>query len=95
MAKTEKSVLKIIIKGEWFDEIASKKKIIEYREYTSFWISRLYDKDGKKRQYDQIEFINGYNADSRRMITEYNGFNKKGNELQIHIGKIIKKEFRL
>jgi len=91
MGKTEKSILKIVIKGEWFDEIASKKKKIEYREYTPFWISRLYDKDGKKRDYDLIEFINGYNTDARRMITKYEGFNKKGDLLHIHIGKIIKK----
>jgi hypothetical protein len=91
MGKTKKSILKIVIKGEWFDEIASKKKKIEYREYTPFWISRLYDKDGKKRDYDLIEFINGYNTDARRMITQYEGFNKKGNLLHIHIGKIIKK----
>ena len=91
MGKTEKSILKIVIKGEWFDEIASKKKKIEYREYTPFWISRLYDKDGRKRYYDLIEFINGYNTDARRMITKYEGFNKKGNLLHIHIGKIIKK----
>lgn len=91
MGKTEKLILKIIIKGEWFDEIASKKKKIEYREYTPFWISRLYDKNGKKRNYDLIEFINGYNTDARRMITEFKGFDKKGAKLHIHIGKIIKK----
>lgn len=89
MGKTEKSILKIVIKGEWFDEIASRKKKIEYREYTPFWISRLYDKDGKKRDYELIEFINGYNTDARRMITKYEGFNKKGNLLHIKIGKII------
>lgn len=91
MPKTEKQILKIVIKGEWFDEIAAKRKKIEYREYTPFWISRLYDKNGKKRPYDLIEFINGYNTDARRMITEYKGFNKKGNLLHIHIGRILKK----
>ncbi len=90
MKKTEKAILKIVIKGQWFDEIASKKKKIEYREYTPFWISRLYDKNGKKRNYDLIEFINGYNTDARRMITKYEGFDKKGELLHIHIGKIIK-----
>ena len=92
MKKTGSATLKIIIKGVYFDEIASKKKRIEYREYTPFWISRLYDKEGKKRQYDLIEFINGYNTDARRMITKYEGFNKKGDQLLIHIGKIIKKQ---
>lgn len=89
--KVEKPTLKIVIKGEWFDMILAKTKIIEYREVTPFWTSRLYDKAGKKREYELIEFINGYNADARRMITKYEGFTKKGGLFLIQIGKIIKK----
>lgn len=89
--KAEKPTLKIVIKGEWFDMIMAKTKKIEYREVTPFWTSRLYDKAGKKREYELIEFINGYNTDSRRMITKYEGFNKKGGLFLIQIGKIIKK----
>ena len=84
------ATLKIVIKGEWFDQIAAKKKTIEYRDVTPFWISRLYDANGKKRQYDRIEFINGYNKDARRMMTEYKGFDKKGKVFNIYIGKIVK-----
>jgi hypothetical protein len=51
-------ILKIVIKKEWFDEIASGKKKIEYREVKPFWESRLYDASGKKRKYEKIEFIN-------------------------------------
>jgi hypothetical protein len=94
MNKPTKAILKIVIKGEWFDQIAAKKKKIDYREYTPFWISRLYDKDGKKRNYDLIEFINGYNKDARRMIVKYEGFNKKGDVLLIKIGKIISKKLK-
>lgn len=87
----EYKILKIVIKGEWFDAIASKKKTIEYREVRPFWISRLYEENGRKRHYDRIEFINGYNKDARRMITEYGGFHKKGDLFHIHVGKILKK----
>ena len=83
--------LKIVIKSEWFDEIASGKKKIEYRDISPFWTSRLFDKNGKKRTYDQIEFINGYNADAKRMITKYEGFEKKGKIYHIKVGKILKK----
>ena len=48
--KTVKPTLKIVIKGEPFDMIKAKTKIIEYREVTQFWISRLYDKNGKKKR---------------------------------------------
>ena len=91
MVKSNKLILKVVIKGEPFDLIASKKKKIEYRAFTPFWISRLYDKNGKKRTYELIEFINGYNTDARRMLTKFKGFSKRGNMLHIHIGKIIKK----
>jgi hypothetical protein len=90
MKNAEKSILKIVIKGVWFDQIVAKEKDIEYRTISPFWTSRLYDKAGKKRTYDLIEFINGYNTDARRMITEFKGFEKKRGEYHIHIGKIKK-----
>lgn len=90
MKKSELATLKIVIKGEPFDMIKSKAKKIEYREVTPFWISRLYDKNGKKRVYELIEFINGYNTDARRMVTKYEGFSKKGGIFHIYVGKILK-----
>lgn len=86
--------LKIFIKGKWFDMIASNEKKIEYRAVSPFWDSRLYDKEGKRRQYERIEFINGMKPDSRRLITEYLGFSKRGDEYQIKIGRILKKNFK-
>ena len=83
--------LKIVIKKIYFDQIASGEKKIEYRVVKPFWQSRLYDANGKKRNYDNIEFINGYNADAKRMITKYEGFEKKGMKYNIKIGKILKK----
>jgi hypothetical protein len=90
MKNVDSTILKIVIKGEWFDQIASKKKKIEYRDVSPFWSSRLYDKNGKKRVYERIEFINGYNSDARRMLTKFEGFQKKGELYHIHIGKILK-----
>ena len=87
------NILKIVIKKQWFDEIASGKKKTEYREVKPFWQSRLYDKDGKKKQYDRIEFINGYNANARRMITKYEGFSVRDGRYHIKIGKILRKPF--
>jgi hypothetical protein len=89
-----KATLKIVIKSEWFDEIASGKKKIEYREIKPFWESRLYDAAGKKRLYGKIEFINGYNVDAKRMITKYEGFERKGKYFNIKVGKILKKPHR-
>lgn len=82
--------LKIIIKKEWFNQIVAGTKPIEYRAVVPFWTSRLFDAEGKRRKYDQIEFINGYNKDARRLITTFEGFTKRNNTYCIKIGKIIK-----
>lgn len=82
--------LKIVIKAEWFDKIKDGSKTIEYREMTPFWTSRLFDKEGKRRNYDLIEFINGYNSNARRMVTEFKGFSIRNNLYNIRIGKIYK-----
>lgn len=82
--------LKIVIKGEWFDEIQSGKKRTEYRQVKPFWTSRLYNKEGKKIKYDKIEFINGYNKDARRMVTEFAGLIKSDGYYHIKIGKRMK-----
>ena len=92
MRKEEKPTLIIVIKGEWFDEIMAKRKTIEYRDVSPFWMSRLYEKDGKKRAYEFIEFINGYNKDARRLITKFEGFSKRGDTFHIRVGKIVAKK---
>jgi len=84
--------LKIIIKKEWFDQIARKEKVVEYRDETKFWTSRLYDKNGKKREYDRIEFINGYNKNARRLITRYEGLTVRKGQYLIKIGDILRRE---
>jgi hypothetical protein len=61
--------LKIIIKRKWFCDILSGVKTEEYREVKPFWVDRLIDKE-----YDFIEFINGYSADAPRAVYKYGGY---------------------
>ncbi len=75
---------------EWFDQIAAGTKKTEYRDIVPFWTSRLFDTEGKRRKYDRIEFINGYNKDARRLITAFEGFTTRNNTYCIKIGKILK-----
>jgi hypothetical protein len=89
------SILKIVIKSEPFENIASGIKKIEYREVKPFWESRLYEANKSKKEYKYIEFINGYNPDARRMLVVYEGFQKKGKYFNILLGKIVKKPYRL
>ncbi|MEO7487073.1 MAG: hypothetical protein ABIU77_08215 [Ferruginibacter sp.] len=82
-------ILKIVIKGQYFDEIAARTKKIEFREMSPFWQSRLYDAAGKKRVYDVIEFINGYNKNARRMEVKFEGFKIKAGVFNILLGDIL------
>ena len=85
--------LRIVIKQPYFDHIAEGSKTIEYSEIKTFWESRLYDSNGKKRKYDNIEFVNGYNSDAKKMTTKYEGVSRKGSLFQIKVGKIVKRKF--
>lgn len=74
MAETkDMRVLHLTLKKKWWDMIASGEKKEEYREVKEYWISRLYDHDivsrnnvasykkpTTKREFDIVEFKNGY-----------------------------------
>lgn len=58
-------ILKLTIKKEYFDEIKSEDKKIEYRWFKPYWTARLNNK-----QYDAVEFRNGYRKDSPRILVQ-------------------------
>lgn len=60
--------LRLTLKKHWFDMIASGEKREEYREPSRWILSRL---EGK--QYDRVEFKNGY-GDVPAMTVEYLGW---------------------
>lgn len=61
--------LKLTLKRRWFDMIAAGIKCEEYRKPGKWILSRLRDKE-----YDLIEFKNGYGVNVPTMIVEYNGW---------------------
>jgi hypothetical protein len=71
-----------------FDEIAAGTKLEEYRYVTPYWKARLAD-----REYDVIEFRNGYAPDARRMRVEFRGVTTKGRgaerQFVIQLGRIL------
>lgn len=88
----QKKTLKIIIKKQFFDLIKQGKKKKEYRKVSKFWVSRLYDyKKEDFKQYDYIEFINGYSKNARRLIVEFKGIilDKKNHEFVIKLGSEV------
>ena len=62
-------ILRLTLKRKWFDMIASGEKREEYRVPGPWILSRL---EGK--EYDRIEFKNGYGKDVPTMEVEYLGW---------------------
>lgn len=82
------NILKLTLNKKWFDLIKSGKKTEEYREVKSHWIQRLCHNGDLRRfkQYDQIEFRNGYQKDAPKLLIECKGISigkpsGPGNEL--------------
>jgi hypothetical protein len=71
-----------------FDKIAAGTKREEYRDFSPYWKARL-----AGREYDVIEFRNGYAPDSRRMRVEFRGVTVKGRgaerQFVIQLGRIV------
>ncbi len=86
---TQKSILHLNLHREWFAAIAAKTKRIEYRRRTPYWKTRL-----ENRQYDVIQFRNGYATDAPGMLVEFLGVHrikKDGKKVYaIRLGKILK-----
>lgn len=62
-------ILRLTLKRKWFDMIASGEKREEYRTPGKWILSRL---EGK--EYDRIEFKNGYGPSVPAMEVEYLGW---------------------
>jgi hypothetical protein len=64
-------VLRLTLKRKWFDMIASGRKREEYRTPGKWILSRL-----EGRDYDVIEFKNGYGPNVPTMLVEYRGWKR-------------------
>ena len=76
-------ILHLNLFRKYFDEIAEGTKTIEYRDKTDYWKKRI-----ENREYDVIQFRNGYNKNAPTMLVEYEGYNV-GEEYELKLGKII------
>ena len=78
-------ILRLTLTKKWFDMIYSGEKLEEYREIKSYWIKRLIanskelDDNGILnykavfKEFDAIEFVNGYSPISQRFTIECKG----------------------
>ena len=68
------ATLKLTLSKEPFDVMKTGEKQIEYRRKSRWIESRLYNKNGTLREYDYVEFVNGYGKDKPRFTAEFKGF---------------------
>ena len=63
------AILPLVLKGKWFDMIASGEKREEYRLPTDYWRKRLHNWDRKftGNTTPVVEFRRGYAKDAPRM----------------------------
>ena len=69
-----KKILKLTLKKKWFDLMKDGFKKIEFREPSDWIFSRLLDENGDEREYDLIEFKNGYSYNAPSFCCEFLGW---------------------
>jgi len=83
------SILHLNLHREFFAQIAAGTKRIEYRDQTPYWRQRL-----EGRQYDAIQFRNGYATQAPTMLVEFLGLRRYGigrtAYYAIRLGRILK-----
>ena len=63
------AILPLVLKGKWYDKIASGEKREEYRLPTDYWRKRLHNWDCRfsAQTTPVVEFRRGYSKDAPRM----------------------------
>lgn len=65
------STLHLTLKKEAFDVMVTGEKKHEWRKPSKWIESRLLDKNGRWRNYDQVKFTNGYGNSKPYFICEF------------------------
>ena len=83
-----KRVLHLNLHREFFAAIVARTKRIEYRQRSPYWRSRL-----EGREYDVIQFRNGYARSAPVMVAEFRGLRRYGQRragyYAIRLGRIL------
>lgn len=66
--------LKLTLKRQPFQVMKTFEKSTEYRKPSEWIKSRIYNKDGTERDYDFVEFSNGYGSQVPKFKAVYCGF---------------------
>ncbi len=97
--ESRKNILYLTLKKEFFDQIKKGEKSSEYREFKTYWIKRLMNDDGSFKQFDFVDFRNGYHKNAPEFRIEFleieiikkkTGYFRTEKFFEIKLGKIIK-----
>jgi hypothetical protein len=88
-------VLTLNIKKEYFDEIMSGEKKIEYREIKQTTLNKytyIDEADGKRylRRYDALHLFVGYHKDRESAIVQITDTTYSNGIVEYHLGKVLK-----
>ena len=82
------TILHLNLHRAFFAQIAAKTKRIEYRDQTPYWRKRL-----EGREYDAIQFRNGYATNAPEMLVQFRGLRRHGKGSKayyaIQLGRIL------
>lgn len=70
----KKKILRLTLSKKPFEVMLKGEKTEEFRNPSEWIKSRLFNKDGTRRDYDVVEFVNGYGKDKPAFTTIFNGF---------------------
>jgi hypothetical protein len=76
-------LLTLSLYKEYFDQILSGEKKIEYRQRSEHWDKRL------SKQYDTVKFINGYGNDRPWLVCQVTKIEKDNYEWRVHLGEVL------
>ena len=79
-----KQTLKLTLSKKPFEVMITGEKTEEFREVKKWVTSRLYNKDGSKKEYKYVKFTNGYGKDRPYFICIFN---------RTYIGNHIKRKY--
>ena len=83
-----KKVLKLTLKKKWFDLMKDGFKKIEFREPSDWIFSRLLDENSNEKEYDLIEFRNGYGKNAPSFCCEFLGWDIEEKQTEYIFGSV-------
>ncbi len=86
--EVKKKVLKLTLKKKWFDLMQSGEKKIEFRDPSDWIFSRLLDENGNEKEYDLIEFRNGYGKNAPSFCCEFLGWDIEEKQTEYIFGSV-------